>query len=112
MVSVAAGPVMARIANIIALARITRSSHGRPGGTDVLALKYPAFAVHLAQRLLQGSIFENGTQLCLSEGPDMPNAAGCRRSDGSYSAREMQAPDFSMTCQTGERGAKARIALI
>ena len=42
----------------------------------------------------------------------MPNAAGCRRSDGSYSARQMQAAGFSMTCQTGERGAKARIALI
>ena len=81
-----------------------------PRKPDILALKYPAFAGHLAQRLLKGSIFENRTQLCLSVGPDPPNAAGCRRSDGSYSARHMKAAGFSMTCQKGGRSAKARIA--
>jgi len=58
------------------LARITRSSHWRAVGRHwrlgIPAPKYPAFAAYLAQRSPKGSIFENRTQLCLSERPDPP----------------------------------------
>jgi len=36
------------------------------------------------------------------KGSDLPNAAGCRRSDGGYSARRLKVAGFSMTCQEGD----------
>jgi hypothetical protein len=51
-------------------ARVTGVWVGRRWRSGIPAPKYPAFAAYLAQRSPKGSIFENRTQLCLSERPD------------------------------------------